>query len=229
MIAAATVALVGCHTGNIHLDPHTDSLSWALGEQVGLTLRNNELGDINNDLFLQAVRHTLEGKQQPLSDETITHLLQSLAQPAPTPTANHHATASDPSQIDQQQQAYFAQLEKTNPNVKRHPAGFYYEQLTPGSGPNARIASRIRFDFRSYLMLTGQPFDQTYGNRQPIVHVVGNPMFPGLIEGLQLMNAGSKYRFYFPYQLTFGEQGSGSVPGYTPMIYEIELHEIYPD
>ena len=51
-------------------------------------------------------------------------------------------------------------------------------------------------------------------------------MFPGLIEAFQIMNSGSIYRFYFPYQLAFGPQGSGSIPGYTPMIYEIELHSI---
>ena len=78
-------------------------------------------------------------------------------------------------------------------------------------------------------MLTGEPYDQTYGKRDPIVHVVGEPMFPGLIEAFQLMNAGSIYRFYFPYQVAFGAQGSGNIPGYTPLIYEVEVHELYPD
>ena len=54
-------------------------------------------------------------------------------------------------------------------------------------------------------------------------------MFPGLIEAFQLMNAGSIYRFYFPYQVAFGAQGSGNIPGYTPLIYEVEVHELYPD
>jgi FKBP-type peptidyl-prolyl cis-trans isomerase len=75
--------------------------------------------------------------------------------------------------------------------------------------------------------MTGQPYDQTYGKRDPIVHVIGTPMFPGLIEAFQLMNAGSRYRFYFPYQVCFGARGSDGIPPFTPMIYEVELHEIY--
>ena len=51
-------------------------------------------------------------------------------------------------------------------------------------------------------------------------------MFQGLLLGMQLMNAGSKYRFYFPHQLVTGATG---IPPYTPVSYEVELHEIYND
>ena len=84
----------------------------------------------------------------------------------------------------------------------------------------------MTFDYRSYTLLDGEPYDQTYGRRRSIAHVVGKPMFQGLLEGLQLMNAGSLYRFYFPYQLAFGPQGSGDIPGYTPFIYEVEVHKV---
>ena len=95
--------------------------------------------------------------------------------------------------------------------------------------PNAIYGQRIEFDYKSYLMLTGEPYDQTYGKRPPILHVVGEPMFPGLIHAFQLMNAGSIYRFYFPYQLAFGPTGASGIPGYTPFIYEIELHKTFND
>ena len=49
------------------------------------------------------------------------------------------------------------------------------------------------------------------------------------LAALLLMNAGSVYRFYFPYQLAFGEKGTGGIPPYAPMIYEIELHDAYND
>jgi FKBP-type peptidyl-prolyl cis-trans isomerase FkpA/FKBP-type peptidyl-prolyl cis-trans isomerase FklB len=129
-------------------------------------------------------------------------------------------------QIDQQQEDFFAQLTKEHPGVKKHESGFYYEQVKAGKGRNAKLGDRVSFDYRSFLMFTGQPYDQTYGKRDPILHVVGRPMFQGLIDGIQLMNAGSIYRFYFPYQLAFGPQGSGDIPGFTPFIYEVEVHEI---
>ena len=131
--------------------------------------------------------------------------------------------------VKDQQDEFFAKLEAENPNVKKHKSGFYYECLQAGKGPNAEFARRISFDYKGILMFTGEVFDQTYGQRPPIVTVLGNPMFPGLQDALQMMNAGSKYRFYFPYQLAFGERGTTSVPPYSPLIYEVELHEILKD
>ena len=208
------------------LKDRTDSLSWAYGQNIADALHQGYFNELDPDLILQSAQYTLAGgKEQPMSPEAIKEALDYiLMQYSISMRESAHETQNA---VDAQQEAYFAKLVKENPNVKRHPQGFYYEVLREGKGPKAIYAQRIRFDYRSYLMLTGEPFDQTYGQRDPIIHVVGQPMFPGLIEAFQLMNAGSIYRFYFPYQLAFGASGSGDIPGYTPFIYEIELHELY--
>jgi FKBP-type peptidyl-prolyl cis-trans isomerase FklB len=42
-----------------------------------------------------------------------------------------------------------------------------------------------------------------------------------------LMSVGSKYKFYVPYQLGYGEQGSGElIPGGSTLIFDVELIEI---
>ena len=223
----SVLLLVSCNNKAPELKSQQDTISWAMGENVGRSILTGEAVQIDHDLFLAAVRHTLEGREQPISDTAYMQTMQyiiTLTQMHQMQKANQMAA-----NVDAAQQEYFSKLEKTNPNVKRHPSGFYYEKLRPGKGPNATYAQRIRFDYKSYLMLTGEPFDQTYGKRDPIIHVIGNPMFPGLIEALQLMNAGSIYRFYFPYQQAFGPNGSSEIPGYTPLIYEVELHELYKD
>lgn len=225
LVAAVALGLVACKNNVPRLENQTDTLSWAMGENVGRSLLTGDAVEIDHDVFLQALKHTLDGKEQPISDSTYTQAIQFIM--AISQMKQMQATNQLSARIDSLQQSYFAELERTNPNVKRHPSGFYYEVLREGKGAKAKYAQRIRFDYRSYLMLTGEPYDQTYGKRDPIIHVVGNPMFQGLIDGFQLMNAGSIYRFYFPYQLAFGSNGSGSIPGYTPLIYEIELHETY--
>lgn len=228
LVATVAFSLAACNNGTApKLESRTDTLSWAMGENVGRSILTGNTVEIDHEVFLQAIEHTLKGKDQPLSDTAYMQAIQYvmvLAQMNQMEAAKKSATETDAAQ-----EKYFAELEQNNPNVKRHPSGFYYEVLRQGKGPKAHYAQRINFDYRSFLMLSGEPYDQTYGKREPIVHVVGNPMFQGLIDGFQLMNAGSIYRFYFPYQLAFGPNGSGSIPGYTPLIYEIELHELYND
>lgn len=223
--AASALLLAACNAGTPKLETTTDTLSWALGENIARSALSTPGLELDNDILLQAIRHTLDGRPQPISDTAYAQAMQFIMTTAQQQQMRQRQQKENDLQAAQQQ--YFQRLVADNPNVRQHPSGFYYEVLRQGKGPNAKYAQRIRFDFKSFLMLTGEPYDQTYGNRQPIVHVVGNPMFPGLIDAFQLMNAGSLYRFYFPYQLAFGENGSGNIPGYTPLIYEIELHELY--
>lgn len=206
------------------LDDRTDTLSWAVGENIALTLMQLPDNSLDNEIVQQAIRHTLDRKPQPISDSVMQMAMDYF-------TASQQQNAMrqaniDKKQAEKQQAAYFAQLKKDKPGIKQHPSGFYYEVLKAGNGPTAKYAQVVRFDYRSFLMLTGKPYDQTYGVREPITHVVGKPMFSGLVDGIQLMNAGSIYRFYFPYQLAWGEKGQNDIPGFTPFIYEVELHEI---
>ena len=208
-----------------------DSLSWAYGQYLALTMKELYFDTaINRDIALEAFAYTIkDGSQNRLTDQQAWDISQyALMQYSMTKRSQAKSLASS---VDSLQILYFDNLVKTNPNVKRFDMGehaFYYEVLQQGKGPNAEYAQRIKFDYRSYNLLNGNPIDQTYERRPPIVYVVGSPMFPALIEAFQLMNAGSVYRFYFPYQLAFGAEGADNlIPPYTPVVYEIELHELY--
>ena len=209
------------------LQNRQDSLSWAMGESMAQTLQGMQVLGLDNEVVIQSLRHSLDGSEQPMSDEVVQDLLNQMM--FELQVQRRREANTQQAEADKQQAEYFAQLTKERPGVKQHPSGFYYEQVKAGKGPVAKYAQRVLFDYRSFLMFSGEAFDQTYGRREPIVHTVGKPMFQGLIDALQLMNAGSIYRFYFPYQTAFGAQGSGNIPGFTPFIYEVELHEIYND
>lgn len=225
---AALLLLTACgaKNGAPQLRSQQDTLSWALGENIALSMKETGRAlNLDDELVMQAIRHTLAGKPQPLDNNQLALATDRILFEQQTEIMRQENQSE--AQINEQQDQYFAQLEKDHPNVKKHPSGFYYEQVKAGKGRNVREGDRVSFDYRSFLMFTGEPYDQTYGKREPILHVVGKPMFQGLIEGMQVMNAGSIYRFYFPYQLAFGSQGSGNIAGFTPFIYEVELHEIF--
>ncbi len=208
---------------NTTLANKTDSLSWAMGMSLAQTAQNG-IYDFNNEIVLKAFQSTLKGEKQPLDEKAYNEACQYIA----FLVAKHDRELNTQQQTNSEakQKEAFEKLLAQNPNIKKAPEGYYYEVLREGHGPKATVGKRINFDFTNTNMYTGEVVDKSYGRQGSITHNLGKPMFQGLIYAMQLMNAGSKYRFYFPFNLIGNANG---VPPFTPMIYEIELHEIYND
>lgn len=222
-IALLLLASCSNKTEKATLATQQDTLSWAMGMSLAQTAQSN-FYDFDQDLILQAFKSTLKGDSQPLDTATYQEACDYISFLAEMHYRKQAQSASQSASAQQQQ--FFERLVAENPNVKQAPKGYYYEVLRNGSGPRAQLGKRIRFDFKGTEMISGRLIEQTYGVREPIIHVLEQPMFEGLLDGLQLMNAGSKFRFYFPFQLVANANG---IPPYTPVIYEVELHEIYND
>lgn len=218
---ACLVASCGQHAENVKLNDQQDTLSWAMGMSLAETALS-DFYQFDQDLVKQAFESRIKGEKQPLEMQDYQEACQYLAMLATMQSRKNDKTQRQ--DADKRQEQLFAQLEKDNPKAKKAPEGFYYEVLKAGHGPVATVGKRIKFDFKGINMATGETIEETYGHRDPVIHVLGRPMFQGLLDGIQLMNAGSKYRFYFPHQLVTGANG---IPPYTPVIYEVELHEIF--
>ena len=226
--AMAVISLVSCGSKGEKpvLNSERDTVSWVMGQSLAHAAQQG-FYKFDEKVLAQAFEHTMNKGAQPLTEEEYNNVLQYINFLA---TAHDRETARNTVESAKESVSqYFEKLVKENPNVKKADEGFYYEVLREGKGPKAQLGQRVEFDYRGYHMLTGNLFDQTYGKRTSIIHVLGKPMFEGLQYGMQMMTAGSKYRFYFPQELAFGANGSEGVPPYTALIYEIELHKIYLD
>lgn len=230
LIAACTIMIAGlgsCSKGKstVKLETKNDTISWVMGESLARSLDKVDM-DIDKEMARKAFESTLDGKEQPIDDETYQMVFDYI-----NFMVMQNARNKQQQQMESGKKAeadYFANLEK-KAGIKKSDQGFYYEVVKSGSGPKAKFAQRVKFEYRSFFMLTGKPYDQTYGVREPLVTTVGNQLIPGLREGLQMMQAGSLYRFYLPNEMAYGAKGNNDIPPFTPMIYEIELQEIYKD
>ena len=223
-LVGGALCFSSCHkkAANINLNTMQDTVNWVIGESMAQSLMNSGV-DIDKELVLRAVEATLNGEKQPIDDANfdiilaqVNHILMEQQQ------AMANKKQADASA---QEEKYFQDLVKNNPKLIKHESGFYYEVVKEGKGRKGKFGEVAVFDYKASFA-NGQIFDQTYGNRDAITHVIGSPMFQGMQDALCLMTPGSIYRCYFPYQLAFGFEGSGDVPPCTTVVYEIELHSV---
>lgn len=208
---------------SVELKNTKDTLSWVAGQSMAEELVSSGVS-IDKKIALQAFESALNGHIR--IEDTAKAYRQALDYIEGEMMIQQRA-ASQNAMADQQkaEKRYFEKLLRENKQVKQAPSGFYYEVLKSNKGRQAKPGLVVVFHYKGYLA-DGRLFDQTYGNREPIVHVVGAPMFQALQDAICMMCAGETWRFYFPSEMAFGAEGSTDIPPYSTAIYEIELIDV---
>ena len=106
--------------------------------------------------------------------------------------------------------------------VKTTASGLQYEVLEATLGQKPKATDTVKVHYEGTL-IDGTVFDSSYKRGESISFPL-NGVIKGWTEGLQLMSIGSKYKFFIPYQLAYGERGAGgSIPPYATLIFTVEL------
>jgi len=106
--------------------------------------------------------------------------------------------------------------------VKVTASGLQYEVLEATLGQKPKATDTVKVHYEGTL-IDGTVFDSSYKRGEAIEFPL-NGVIKGWTEGVQLMSVGSKYKFFIPYQLAYGERGAGgSIPPYAALIFTVEL------
>lgn len=92
-----------------------------------------------------------------------------------------------------------------------------------GTGELAKPGWKYKVHYTGWLH-DGTKFDSSVDRGQPFEFQQGaHRVIPGWDQGFAGMKVGGKRRLFIPYQLAYGERGSGPIPPKSDLIFDIEL------
>lgn len=116
----------------------------------------------------------------------------------------------------------FLETNKEKTGIVALPSGLQYEVITEGTGPKPAASSKVTCHYHGTL-IDGTVFDSSVQRSQPATFPL-NMVIKGWTEGLQLMPQGSKWRFFIPPHLGYGDrQVSAQIGANSTLVFEVEL------
>ena len=189
-----------------------DKISYALGLSMGQNLMGSGVEKPNYQDLAAGIEDMLTHAQPKISYQEAQQVLNTFFQELEQKIAG--AAKADG-------EKFLAENAKRE-GVKVTESGLQYEILEPSLGQKPKATDTVRVHYEGTL-IDGTVFDSSYKRGESISFPL-NGVIKGWTEGLQLMSIGSKYKFFIPYQLAYGERGAGqSIPPYAALIFTVEL------
>ena len=114
---------------------------------------------------------------------------------------------------------------KKKAGVTELPSGLQYEIMTEGTGAKPSARNTVTCHYHGTL-INGTIFDSSVQRGKP-ASVPLSQVIKGWTEGVQLMPQGSKWRFFIPPSLGYGDWQVGPTIGpNSTLIFEVELIDI---
>lgn len=230
LMLTALVALGGISAQNkVELKDYFDSASYAIGRDIfyGMTEQwDRQNLPINKQIAFQAMMDCLNHNDT-WTNEMAMPLLQRFQQ-----AFEERQRAGMQQNIDAGKK--FMEEISLNKSVYTTKSGLKYRMMKPGNGKKpsmhagekGKTPDKVKVHYTGKLV-DGKVFDSSVQRGAPITFQL-DQVIQGWTEGLQLMDEGSVYMLYIPYNLGYGEHAQGEIPAGSTLIFEVELLEINP-
>jgi FKBP-type peptidyl-prolyl cis-trans isomerase FkpA len=217
-LMTACNSLPGTASKSVVLKTNSDSLSYALGLDIGKSIKDLKVS-VNLDAFGKGVEDVVKGKSQMIADEQATAIKQEFFMKAQQTKAIESQAQGEKNGKDGE--AFLSENGK-KPGIKTTASGLQYQVITAGTGPVPKATDKVKVHYVGTLM-DGKEFDSSRKRGEPVVFQL-DKVIPGWTEGLQLMKVGGKSKLFVPAKLAYGDRGAGPDIGpNTTLIFEVEL------
>ncbi|MBO7569045.1 MAG: FKBP-type peptidyl-prolyl cis-trans isomerase [Bacteroidaceae bacterium] len=200
-----------------------DKLSYALGLGIGQQLKQMGLkGTLKIEDFAASITDVLNDAPLKVSHQEGQQIVNTFFQEL---EQKQNAAKAAAGKAAKEEGAKFLAENANKAGITVTKSGLQYEVLTEGTGKKPKATDTVRCHYEGRL-LDGTIFDSSYKRNAPADFGL-QQVIAGWTEGVQLMSEGSKYRFYIPYMLAYGEGGAGaSIPPFATLIFDVELIKV---
>lgn len=192
---------------------------YMIGMEMGKSLEP-VTDEIDTDMLFKAIRDSLDGKAMLMTDEQAAQVAARLGERM---AGKMEAERAEQAKKNAEAGRQFLALNGKKDGVTTTASGLQYEVISEGKGPKPKAEDTVRVHYKGTL-LDGSTFDDSIARGEPVVFPLQR-VVPGWREGLTLMPVGSKYRFWIPGELGYGEEGTpgGPIGPNATLVFEVEL------
>jgi peptidylprolyl isomerase len=123
---------------------------------------------------------------------------------------------------------YHADLDIAIAEMKQRTPGLLYQDDSVGTGDSVTVGSTVAIHYTGWLP-DGTQFETSRESGEPFVFQVGRgEVIEAWDEGLLGMQVGGRRKLVVAPALGYGQDGNGSIPSNTILVFAIELLEIRP-
>src|SRR5215469_6576435 len=215
-------------TAPVTLTTDKDKTSYAIGADLGMTLKQAEI-DVDPAILSRAVKDILSGGKTAMTEDEVRAKLTDLTKGLQAKQQENQKKQAEADKVlgdkNRKDGETFLAENKSKEGVVSLPSGLQYKILNTGDGPKPTHQDTVTCNYRGTL-LDGKEFDSSYKRGQPASFPVGG-VIKGWTEALQLMPVGSKWQLFIPADLAYGDRRAGPdiTPGST-LIFDVELLSI---
>jgi FKBP-type peptidyl-prolyl cis-trans isomerase FkpA len=197
----------------VNLATTEDTVSYIVGHNMGTQFKEQK-APVRPQALASGVDDAIRGAPSKFNPEQTQAIMMAFQQKM---MAEAKKTADS---VGAQNEKFLAD-NSTKEGVKTTASGLQYKPIREGKGARPKATSQVTVHYKGSLV-NGTPFDSSYGGA-PIQFRL-NEVITGWGEGLQLMTPGSKYQFWIPGKLAYGDQGRPPVIGPNEtLVFDIEL------
>ena len=204
------------------LPTEKDQASYMIGMDLGKSFEPIK-DEIDVDMIAKAVKTVMAGGKPLLDEKQAAKVREAFGEKI---QAKQIAKMMADAKKNLADGAAFLAANAKKPGVQTTASGLQYQVITEGKGVKPQLTDLVRVNYKGSL-LDGKTFDSTYDRGEPAV-IPLQQVVPGWQEGIALMPVGSKYNFWIPARLGYGEKGTpgGPIPPNATLVFQVELLDI---